>query len=246
MVIGTSNAWSTVRELVLEALYLCGAYEPDETPELTYIMRGVKTLNAKLALYSSSSLYIPNYTNVQFELTQNKYAYTFSKTIEADIISPKFVSILSCVINRENSANPVTVIEQEQIDYHYRALNQRGLPACVSLTQDNQRSELRFYPTPNVNYQVTIRVKSVLENVTANDDLTFVPADYQFFILLDLAKILSSMNTDGAWTPILEEQLKEVKSKIMASNKISSVMKPPNDYPSPIVNGYNYYLWGSS
>lgn len=240
------TAWATVKELALDSLYLCGAYAPGEIPDLTYIARAIKLLNVKLDYYSRSSLYIPYASAIDFSLTSNKGSYTFSKTIPADIDSPMFATIETCILRYQNTEYPVRIIDQKQIDYHYRSTNQTGRPELVVFNPHNQYSELTFYPKPNIAYNATIRVKNILSAVSENDSLTFVPPYYQYFMFLDLAKLLSSMHISGEWTPELEAELTMVKSAITSANKKSSVSPPPNDYPNSYSGrwgwfGYNGY-----
>lgn len=97
-----------------------------------------------------------------------------------------------------------------------------GLPRFIISFPDTDVVKLRLYPAPSQFFNLYIRAKFQLDDLTANDDMSSLPQYYQRYLLFALAKdIALYKGRADAWTDKLEQILMEAKQTMEGASEVN-------------------------
>src|SRR5271154_1947505 len=212
----------TANDLIVDALYFCGEYAPDELPTAAQIQRGLITLNELLDNFSATSIYIPLTTQINFVTTSGKADYTVSDDVPADINSPLIIQIEFGSVSQDGSTliYPVKPINRTQLFDNTRYTGVALRPGYVLLENQSLVSTVTLVPTPDINYNITLRVKQQLDELGLLDFLDEVPKSSQRFLKYALARELCNTFPSANWTAAAEEEYQNLYQRYRSSNDI--------------------------
>lgn len=98
----------------------------------------------------------------------------------------------------------------------------QGLPRFIITFPDTDVVRAQLYPAPSQFYEFFARGKFQLSELTANDDMSSLPAYYTRFFLFAVAKDVSLYTGRAeAWTQRLEEQYREAKDVMESASEVN-------------------------
>lgn len=232
-------ARTSVRTVIDRAHELIGQKSPDQ--ELTNeAARGLEVLNRMLASYSNTAAKIPYFETVEFTLSAGKAEYVFTPS-GGDVDSKK-IAELEAVQLRDNQtlyALGSSITADAYYNTH-RVLTTSGLPAQVFLQQSLDSSTIIFLPKPNQSFTGLVTAKFEVFPVLINDDLeSYVPANWDDFIIFDLAYRLHPYYKGSVW----DDNLRKIHAKLQSAITAGTDRDPHVDYDPRLapVYPYNYY-----
>ncbi len=85
---------------------------------------------------------------------------------------------------------------------------------------NNDDSQLFLYPKPNANYQISLQVKTAVDNLTLYTPITQLPPYYQQYLVYLLASELVNYRPSSVWNDKKEARWQELKAKIQGATDL--------------------------
>jgi hypothetical protein len=154
-----------------------------------------------------------------------------------DITLGRLGTVLSAWLMLDNVTYPLEVITRPEFFGSYRYNPLAGLPLYLVILPETETTTLRLYPAPSQAYELHVRGKFELAELTSNDTMAAVPNYYLRPLQFALAKDLSFYKgRSEAWTDKLESVYRECIDDMITNSEVNvSIMK---DTPSQL-NGAN-------
>jgi hypothetical protein len=239
-----SQAPRTTNDLIVYAGRLLGEVGTDETPDAVLLQTGLFVLNALLAQFSTNSIYVPFIQDLSFTMVVGQQTYSVSNIVPADLNFNRIISIEYANFTVQTIDYPLKVINKSEFYNIVRLTNLQARPGFVLLDKQINESFLIFYPFPDQPYPCNIRVKFMIDDLSANATVDQVPTYYQYFLIYALAKALKNYYPTGNWTPESESEYQRIFADLRVSNetdmtiRTSAILETPRPFYWPNILAY--------
>jgi hypothetical protein len=201
----------TTQQVINNAFYLIGLINPNETLPGYYTDEAIYLLNTLLDHYMAVERLIPYFENVEFQLVIGKNVYE-----NGPPSFKKVSSIGAASLEIDNVSYPLELIKYFNLDGVAYTTNVSARPTVLIMQNQIEFSKLIFYPIPDREYQLKMRVKHEISHLSDQSLLDELPVDYHRFLTYALARELSSVfRVSKAWTPLLENEYQTMKQNLM-------------------------------
>lgn len=215
----------TVREFVAQAYDLISANSPTVPLHGNDLSRGIRILNQLLQSYASTGLMI----------TVSKTVTTLLTIGQRDVVcgSPTFVPTPEItdgrLANLENAwlllngvTYPMIIESRAEFLSAWKFDPLQSLPRFIMVFPEVEVTRLRIYPAPSQAFELYLRGKFQLSELTSNDTMSDLPLYYQRYLLFALARDIAMYKGRAeAWTEKLEMMYQAAKDDIVASSEVN-------------------------
>lgn len=193
----------TVQDLCLSAMQDLGASPVSgQTPNTAELNTVFQALNVMVDGFSAQTLLIPVETVETFFLITGQRGYSIGPTT-ADFITVRPVKVLKGTFIRLNASPALDVSVNPISDEQYYAISTKdlsGVPAQVNYAPTFPLGVLRFYPSPNQDYELHLSSQKPLTPFGSLSDTLSVGPGYTDFLEWQLAKRIMAKFPTGADT----------------------------------------------
>ena len=223
----------TSREFVAQAYRLISADSPTVPLHGSDLSLGIRILNQLLESYAATGLMITvaKTVSLPIEIGQ-EYIVTGGPDVlpTPDVTEGRLANIDSAWLLLNGVTYPL--IEKSQAEFYaawkYDPL--KGLPRFVIVIPNIETVALRIYPAPSQQFEFNMRAKFQLPKITANTDLSSLPAYYQRYFMFAVARdIAPYKGRADAWTPSLERLYVEARDQMEAASEINVAITGDRD-----------------
>lgn len=220
----------STKELIINSLYLVGELGVGETPDAFMLSTGLEILNELIDKFAADSIYIPYLTTINFDMIVGQAEYTISDMIPADVNANRIVDLTFVNYTVESTGQgiiyPVQILSKSQYYGVVRLNPLQTRPGFCFLNKQDVDSILTFYPAPDQTYPCTIQVKSMINQLFANEDLGELPPFYYGFLKYCMGRKWLSYYPSGNWSKEAEEEYQDYFSIIKNSNETDLTIRP--------------------
>lgn len=221
----------TTNQLIINSLYLIGELGVGETPDAFMLSSGLELINELLAKFASDSIYVPYLTELSFNFVVAQASYTISDMIPNPDVNADRIIDLSYANYTVPSAGqgiiyPLQIINKAQYYGVTRLLPLNTRPGFIFLDRQANESIITVYPAPDQPYPVLLGVKSMINSLAANQDLSTLPPFYYGFLKYALARKFLSYYPSGNWPQTSEEEYNDYYSVIKNANETDVTVRP--------------------
>lgn len=229
----------TTNDVIINSLYLLGELGVAETPDAFMLSTGLDLLNELVDKFASDSIYIPYLTTLSFTMVTGQDTYSISDMIAGtDIVADRIVdlSLANYTVAGTGATSlsyPVRIIEKSQ---YYGVVRQIGLlarPGFVFLNKQATESFITYYPAPDQPYPATVQVKSMINELEAQDTLGELPPNYYGFLKYGLARKFLSYYPSGNWPQTAEEEYQDYYMTLKNANETDLTIRPSVTLTAP-------------
>src|SRR6266481_4247324 len=203
----------TVNQLIINALYLTGELGVGETPDSFMLSSGVELLNELLTKFASDSIYIPFLTELSFNMVVAQATYSISDIVPADVVGDRIVDLSYANYTVPSAGQgiiyPLQIINKAQYYGVTRLLPLNTRPGFIFLDKQDTESFITLYPAPDQPYPCLLGVKSMINSLGPNDDLSELPPFYYGFLKYCLARKFISYYPSGNWSEQAEQEYQD-------------------------------------
>jgi hypothetical protein len=233
----------TVNDLIINSLYLTGELGVGETPDAFMLTTGLELVNELLDKFSSDSIYIPYITTIEFPFIAGQGTYSVSDMGPADIVADRIVDLVyaNYILSSTSSQPiiyPIKIINKSQFYNVTRLINLLTRPGFVFLDKQANDSFLTFYPAPDQAYQCIVQVKSMINELNAEDDLTPLPPYYYGFLKYALARKFLAYYPSSNWPQQNEDEYQDYYNNLKNANETDLTIRP-----SAVLDTYQPFYW---
>lgn len=204
----------SVNQIILDAFYFLGEWSPNRAPEGDMMTEAERWLNILLAEWRAESFMIPFLKTISFVATAGKGEYTIGPSPLFDINHPKIVDLMYAEFNLSGVAYSLSVVQPDVFLDASRLISLQSLPGICYLLQATDHSIFTVYPQPSSNYEFKLRVKTILDDVSLNEEVVELPMEYASVLRLGLAEKISCLYETSNWTHERSMQLAQLKENI--------------------------------
>lgn len=238
-----AQANRTVNDLINEAYYLIGEVSPDTIPTASMVERGLQVLNETLD--SFLGVLIPYIKTIDITLTPNKATYSVSNVIPADFDFNRIVELDFVTLNYLNTNYPIRIVDRAVILNQIRYPTAYTRPYYIYLDNLDLQSNLVFYPSPDLAYNISIRAKFMMNNFELYKVITEVPPKYFKFLKYSLARELRSYYPSSNWPETSEDTYQKMLKNAKSGSEINMLINPDPILMTPWNRNYcNFLPWG--
>lgn len=225
-----SQIVKTTNQLIINSLYLLGELGVGETPDAFMLSTGLELVNELLAKFAADSIYIPYLTELSFNLIAEQASYTVSDMVPADVVGDRIVDLSYANYTVPSAGQgiiyPLQIINKAQYYGVTRLLPLNTRPGFIFLDRQDQESIVTLYPAPDQPYPCLLGVKSMIDSLAMNSNLTELPPFYYGFLKYCLARKFLSYYPSGNWTQQAEEEYQDYFSTIKNANETDVTVRP--------------------
>jgi hypothetical protein len=139
-----------------------------------------------------------------------------------DITEGRLVELMNSWLILEGVTYPLIPLALNEFNSSFKFNPLKGLPRYIIIRQETNLSYVRIYPAPSQTFDLFIRAKFQVDELTTNDTMESLPNYYMRYLKFALASDLADYKgRSEAWTPKLEQRLKEAKSDMIAASAIN-------------------------
>lgn len=234
----------TTNDLTIASMYLLAELGVGEAPDSYMLSTGLEILNEILDGFSADSIYIPYLTTITFNFVVGKPTYSISDMMPADISGDRIVDLSFATYTVATDPNqpityPLVIVNKAEYYGVVRLQNLQARPGLIFLNKQDTESFITVYPAPDQPYSCSIQVKSMINSLSANQDLTELPPFYYGFLKYALARELRSYYPSGNWNDTAEEKYQDYISNLKNANETDVTIRPSaiGTVPAP------YFWW---
>jgi hypothetical protein len=233
----------TVREFVKDVYKLISADNPtvplhgtDNNNENQNV--AIRILNQLLSYYNANGTMLTINKDVSYSIIAGTERVSFGAPLSGFDVEEGILSYVNNAwLELSGTAYPLTEFPRNKFKQTYRYDPLLGLPLYYFLERRTDNTSMRLYPGASQEYTLNVQGKFSVTELTSNDDMSQFPLYYSEFLKLATAKRLSVYKARSeAWTPMLENMLKDAHSEMLAAT--------PMDLS--INSNSNTMLWGAS
>lgn len=213
-----AQANQTANDLILNAYFLIGEIDPDEPVPTPYTSLGLQLLNDIIHEFTGTVLNTPLTKSIDFQLTAGKYEYTFSNIVDADVVSNRIVNILYGTIHFSSLDWPVLPTTRTPLYINARSTGVQTRPTLMLLVDDVEFSTIRFFATPDQNYDFTLQAKFYLDDFDLFSPIRNIPLSIQRFLRYALARELVSYFPSANWPDRNEKEYMRMFDDLRSSS----------------------------
>ncbi len=226
-----SQVIRSTNQLIINSLYLLGELGVGETPDAFMLSTGLELINELLDKFASDSIYIPYLTTLNFNLVVGQASYTISDMItDPDVVSDRIVDLSMANYTVPSAGQgiiyPLQIINKAQYYGVTRLLPLNTRPGFIFLNKQQDESIVTLYPAPDQPYPCTLQVKTMLDKLIANQDLTELPPFYYGFLKYCLARKFLSYYPSGNWNETSETEYQDYFEIIKNANETDLTVRP--------------------
>lgn len=230
----------STNDIIVNALYLLGELGVGYQPDAFMLSTGLELINELLAKFTSDSIYIPFLTTVDFVMVPGQATYSVSDMVTADINSDRIVDLVFANYTVQPDASepivyPLKIINKATYYGVVRLDNLQARPGFVFLDKQPTESFITFYPAPDQPYPCSLKVKSFLDSVEAQQTLEEVPPYYYGFLKYALARKFLAYYPSGNWPQTSEDEYQDYYNNLKNANETDLTIRPSviMDAPQP-------------
>jgi hypothetical protein len=180
-------------------------------------------------------------TKLEFTLVAQKYEYTVG-TSGYDITSKPLVSLNYAEYKYNTTFYHIKIIDRQSYYSSSRDVSVLGFPNAILLEKQNNYSILKFLPTPDQSYPVTLQIHLDRLPITIDDDFEdIMPAAYDLYMIYKLAKFLHNSNPGSKWKQEDEQTLQKLESDITALSPLDTTIRGDTTLVYSYDNQYNAF-----
>lgn len=232
----------TVNELIINSLYLLGELGVGEPADSFMLSTGVELINELLTKFAADSIYIPFLTELSFTMVAQQATYTISNMVPADVVGNRIVDLSYANYTVPSAGQgiiyPLQIINKAQYYGVTRLLPLNTRPGFIFLDKQDNESLITFYPAPDQPYPCLLGVKSMIDSLFANQDLSELPPFYYGFLKYCLARKFRSYYPSGNWNETAEEEYQDYFNTIKNANETDVTVRP-----SAIITRAEPFYW---
>ncbi len=223
----------TVNELIINSLYLVGELGVGEPVDNFMLSTGLDIINELLAQFAEDSIYIPYLTELAFNFVAQQATYSISDIIPAnqvDVVSNRIVDLSYANYTVPSAGQgiiyPLQIINKAQYYGVTRLLPLNTRPGFIFLNKQALESFITVYPAPDQPYPCLLGVKSMIDSLSANQNLSELPPFYYGFLKYAVAREFRSYYPSANWNETAEEKYQDYFSSIKNSNETDVTIRP--------------------
>lgn len=220
----------TTNELIINSLYLLGELGVGETPDAFMLSSGLELINELLDKFAADSVYIPYLTELLFNLVAGQPTYTISDMVPADVVGDRIVDLSFANYTVPSAGQgiiyPMQIINKAQYYGVTRLTPLNTRPGFIFLDKQDNESIVTLYPAPDQPYPCRLGVKSMINQLHANQSLTELPPFYYGFLKYCLARKFLSYYPSGNWPDTAEQEYQDYFSTIKNANETDLTVRP--------------------
>jgi len=186
---------------------------------------GIQYLNELLQHYSATGLLLTVDRTTSKVITTGEGTLTIGAadyTPTPDIIEGRLSMLSNAWVELEGVTYPLRSITPSEFDSSYKYLPLEGLPTYIIVDQGTNVTNIRIFPAPSQEFTLYIRGKFQVAVFISTDTMESLPEYYMRYLKFALASDLADYKgRSEAWTPKLEEKLKETRSDMYAASDYS-------------------------
>jgi hypothetical protein len=221
----------TTNDLIISSLYLLGELGVGEAPDAFMLSTGLEIINEIIDGFSADSIYISYLTNIDFTFTPGQPTYSISDIVPSDINSDRVVDLSFATYTVNTDPNqpityPLMIVSKAEYYNVVRLQNLQARPGIIFLDKQPTESFVTLYPAPDQTYQCSLKVKSMINSLSANEDLTELPPYYYGFLKYALAREFRSYYPSGNWNDTAEQKYQEYIQNLKSGNEVDVTIRP--------------------
>lgn len=196
-----------VKDLLIDAMGLCGVTEIDETPAATEMAVLLRTANVMIDRWSAQRLLLRSTTPITIPITAGKQAYTIGLS-GCDVTNSKPLKVYSAYVRDSGGLDTaVDVIDIETYNNLVDKTLANGPITWVSYDpglsqQTNQKGTVYVYGVPDTTYTLFVEADTYLtEFVNYTDTVSFEPAYYEALIYNLARRVFRRYNSANTMIP---------------------------------------------
>lgn len=229
----------TTNDVIINSLYLLGELGVGEPADAFMLSTGLELINELLDKFSSDSIYIPFLTTLNFNFTVGKDTYSISDMISnVDIVADRIVdlSLANYTVPTSGSTQlvyPLRIINKATYFGVVRQTNLLSRPGFIFLNKQSTESFITVYPIPDQPYPCSIQVKSMINELNAQDSLGELPPNYYGFLKYALARKFLAYYPSGNWPQTNEDEYQDYYMTFKNSNETDLTIRPSVTMTAP-------------
>lgn len=215
----------TVREFVDQMYQLVSASSPTVPLHGNDLAMGIRIMNQLLQSYAGPGLMltISRTESTTLSIGQQEVICGPSDYVPTpEITAGRLANLQSAWLLLNGVTYPLIVYSRNEFLAAWKYDPLQSLPRFVMVFAENEIVRLRIYPAPSQVFEFFIRGKFQLVEVTSNDNMSLVPQYYHRYLLLAGAKdVAMYKGRADAWTPKLEEMLREAQAYMISASEVN-------------------------
>lgn len=220
----------TTAELIINSLYLVGELGVGETPDAYMLSTGLELINELLAKFASDSIYIPYLTELSFNLIAQQPSYTISDMIPANVVGNRIVDLSYANYTVPSAGQgiiyPLQIINKAQYYGVTRLLPLNTRPGFIFLDKQDLESIVTLYPAPDQPYPCLLGVKTMIDSLLEDSDLSELPPFYYGFLKYCLGRKWLNYYPSANWSAQAEEEYQDYFEIIKNANETDVTVRP--------------------
>lgn len=220
----------TTNDLIINSLYLLGELGVGETPDAFMLSSGLEIINELLDKFSADSIYIPYITTLTFNFIVAQPTYSISDMVPADVTGDRIVdlSYANYIVPSAGQGiiYPIQIINKAQYYGVTRLTPLNTRPGFIFLDKQDLESFITVYPAPDQPYTCILGVKSMINELSAGQNIDELPPFYYGFLKYALARKFRSYYPSGNWPDTAEEEYQDYFSTIKNANETDVTVRP--------------------
>jgi hypothetical protein len=128
---------------------------------------------------------------------------------------------------------PVRIINKAQYNNVVRQIGLLARPGFVFLNKQATESLITYYPAPDQPYPASVQVKSMLNDLSAQETLGELPPNYYGFLKYALARKFLSYYPSGNWNQTSEDQNQDYYNTFKNANETDLTIRPSVTLTAP-------------
>jgi hypothetical protein len=216
---------TTVRQFITQAYRLISASNPTIPLHGDDLSLGITVLDQLLDSYASNGLMltIAKTYNIPLAVGQGNVVVGPASFVPLpDIPFGRMANLDAAWLLLDGVSYPLINKSRDEFlaSFHYEPL--QGLPRFIMVYPDTEIVNLQLYPAPSQFFQLYVRGKFQLTDLTSNDDLSTLPGYYYRFLFFAAAKdIAMYKGRADAWTDKLEMMLMSAEDKMISASEVN-------------------------
>lgn len=215
----------TVREFIADSYSLINPSSPTQTLQGNDLSKALRILNQLLQSYASTGLMLTIAKTVSCAVINGQgfvVCGPSTYTPTPDITAGRLANLDSAWLLLDGVCYPLIDLSRTEFLESFRYEPLQGLPRMIISYPDTQVVKLQLYPAPSQGYELFIRGKFQMDELTSSDTMVTLPEYYYLYLQFALAKYIAAFKGRAdAWTPLLEQMLKDQKDVMVASSEVN-------------------------
>ena len=215
----------TVREFIFQVYRLISEHNPTTPLHGDDQKLGIDILNKHLNSYASTGLLLTIAKTETISLTAGTSDVIVGPadyTPTPDITIGRLANLETAWLTLEGVNYPLVNQNRNIYNQAWKYEPLVGLPRFIIVFPETEVVRLRLYPSPDQTYDLSIRGKFQLTDLTSNDDMSSLPSYYYLYLLFATARDVAFFTGRAeAWTPPLADRLEELRLQMEAASEVN-------------------------